>query len=118
MSEIYGLGIAMPMNYKAMIDQLDRFGSVWQPVQVTIKAPEIDFEINMLGNGKMEISGETEYPNDGLMTPDELDVAMMWAATALLGTLATRGLQVVGLERIAKGSHVEKKRSTVNPYNS
>ena len=27
MSEIYGLGIAMPMNYKAMVDKLKRFGN-------------------------------------------------------------------------------------------
>lgn len=109
MSEIYGLGIAMPMNYKEMIDQLERFGDHWQPMQVTIEAPMMGFKVEVLGNGKMNVSGDVEYNESGGMTSEEIDAALMWAATALIGSLASRGLQVAGMEKIEKGSHVEHK---------
>ena len=114
MSEIYGLGIAMPMNYQAMIDQLQRFGTMEEPVQVTIEAPMIDFKVTVLGNGKMEVSGAVECPNPESLSSDELDAALMWAATALLGVLAIRGVSVVGMEKIERGSHVETKRSEIS----
>ena len=115
MSEIYGLGIAMPMNYKAMVKKLDRFGDVWTQFEVIVKCPRINFQVSLLSNGKTEVSGMGPYGDTGCMTDEELETAMMWAATALIGTLSTRGVAVVGMEEIEKGSHIEGKSNKVKP---
>lgn len=73
----------------------------------------LGFKVEMFGNGKVEISGEAEYPDVDLMSKQEMDAALTWAATALIGTLASRGVSVVGMEKIERGSHIEAKRSEI-----
>ena len=109
MSKIYGLGIAMPMNYKEMMGRLQQLGTSWDPITVKIKCPLLGISVTVNGAGKMEFEGTTDTEKEWL--EDNMKVAMMWAAVALLGSLSSRGVTVVGLEEIEKGSHIEHKHT-------